>query len=92
VLDIESLFIETFLEEKEISGLELGQEVIILLDGEADEFSGEIMSFGREPEFSPKYIISEKERKSLLFKVKIKIKKNLEKFKLGMPVTVIFHE
>jgi len=92
VLDLESLFIETFLEEKEISGLELGQEVTILLDGEADEFSGEIMSFGREAEFSPKYIISEKERKSLLFKVKIKIKKNLEKFKLGMPVTVIFHE
>lgn len=92
VLDLDSLFIETFLEEKELSRLELGQEVIILLDGESTEFKGEIINFGREAEFSPKYIISEKERKSLLFKVKIRIKENKEKFKLGMPVTVIFQK
>ncbi|HZX10216.1 MAG TPA: efflux RND transporter periplasmic adaptor subunit [Acidobacteriota bacterium] len=92
VLDLDSLFVETFLEEKELSRLELGQEVIILLDGESTEFKGEIINFGREAEFSPKYIISEKERKSLLFKVKIRIKENKEKFKLGMPVTVIFYK
>jgi HlyD family secretion protein len=92
VLDLDSLFVETFLEEKELSRLDLGQEVIILLDGESTEFRGEIINFGREAEFSPKYIISEKERKSLLFKVKIRIKENKEKFKLGMPVTVIFNK
>jgi HlyD family secretion protein len=90
ILDMDSLFIETFLEEKEISQLNRGQEVMIRLDGESGEFKGEIINFGREAEFSPKYIISEKERKSLLFKVKIKITEQLEKFKLGMPVTVIF--
>lgn len=92
ILDLDSLFIETFLEEKELSGLELGQEVDILIDGESHRFRGEIINFGREAEFSPKYIISEKERKSLLYKVKIRIKEHLEKFKLGMPVTVIFRE
>jgi len=90
ILDMDSLFVETFLEEKEISQLNRGQEVMIHLDGESGEFKGEIINFGREAEFSPKYIISEKERKSLLFKVKIKITEQLEKFKLGMPVTVIF--
>jgi len=92
ILDLDSLFIETFLEEKELSGLELRQEVNILLDGEPAPFKGEIINFGREAEFSPKYIISEKERESLLYKVKIQVKEHLEKFKLGMPVTVIFHE
>jgi len=92
ILDLDSLFIETFLEERELSQLELGQEVFIYLDGESTEFRGEIINFGREAEFSPKYIISEKERESLLYKVKIRIKEYLEKFKLGMPVTVIFHE
>ena len=91
ILDQDSLFIETFLEEEEISGLLLGQEVSILLDGEQIPFKGEIINFGREAEFSPKYIISEKERKSLLYKVKIRIKGPMEKFKLGMPVTIIIN-
>ncbi len=91
VLNLDSLFIETFLEEREMSGLLLGQEVSILLDGEQTPFKGEIINFGREAEFSPKYIISEKERKSLLYKVKIRIKGHTEKFKLGMPVTVVIN-
>jgi HlyD family secretion protein len=91
ILDLDSLFIETFLEEKEISGLLLGQEVSILLDGEQTPFTGVIINFGREAEFSPKYIISEKERKSLLYKVKIRIESSVDKFKLGMPVTVIIN-
>jgi HlyD family secretion protein len=91
ILDQDSLFIETFLEEEEISGLLLGQEVSILLDGEQTPYEGEIINFGREAEFSPKYIISEKERKSLLYKVKVRIKGPMEKFKLGMPVTIIIN-
>ncbi len=89
ILDRSSLFVETFLEEREISRLRRGQKVDILVDGwEGRVFSGEIISFGQEAEFSPKYIISEKERRSLLYRVKVKILENLEIFKLGMPVTV----
>ncbi|MBD3415306.1 MAG: HlyD family efflux transporter periplasmic adaptor subunit [Candidatus Aminicenantes bacterium] len=92
VLDLDSLFVETFLEGQEMSRLELGQEVILLLDGEPKQFTGCIINFGRQAEFSPKYIISEKERKSLLYRVKIRINDSLGKFKLGMPVTVVIPE
>jgi len=89
ILDIESLYVEAFIEGEEISQLELGQEISILLDGlEEKVFSGRISYFGRKAEFSPKYIISEKERKSLLYQVKIRIDKDREFFKIGMPVTV----
>jgi hypothetical protein len=51
---------------------------------------GTVSYFGRKAEFSPKYIISEKERKSLLYQVKIKVEGNSGIFKIGMPVTVVF--
>jgi HlyD family secretion protein len=89
VLDWSSLYVETFLEEKELSRLELGQSVDILVDGmEGRVFSGTIITFGQKAEFSPKYVISEKERQSLLYRIKIKLEQDLKVFKLGMPVTV----
>jgi len=89
ILDRSSLYVETFLEESELSRLELGQEVDVLVDGmEERVFSGTIIHFGQKAEFSPKYIISEKERRSLLYRVKVGLSRDLEVFKLGMPVTV----
>jgi HlyD family secretion protein len=89
ILDWSSLYVETFLEETELSRLELGQSVDILVDGlESRIFSGTIVYFGQKAEFSPKYIISEKERQSLLYRVKVKLEQDLKVFKLGMPVTV----
>ncbi|MBS3819111.1 efflux RND transporter periplasmic adaptor subunit [bacterium] len=89
ILDETSLFVETFVEEKELSQLELGQNATILVDGQKGRsYSGTITYFGKKAEFSPKYIISETERKSLLYQVKIRIEESREDFKLGMPVTV----
>jgi len=89
ILDKESLYVEAFIEGEEIAQLELGQEISILLDGLGEKvFSGRISYFGRKAEFSPKYIISEKERRSLLYQVKIRIDKDHKFFKIGMPVTV----
>lgn len=89
ILDLSNLFVEAFLEESELARLKLGQSADILVDGLQDRiFSGAIVYFGRKAEFSPKYIVSEKERTSLLYQVKIRPDKDLEVFKLGMPVTV----
>ena len=89
ILDRASLFVETFLEEQELSLLKLGQHADILVDGqEGRPFGGTIINFGQKAEFSPKYIISEKERRSLLYRIKIRLDGDLDVFKLGMPVTV----
>lgn len=91
ILDTSSLFIEIFLEEQEISSLKLHQEARVFVDGlEAKELWGTISYFGRKAEFSPRYIISEKERKSLLYQVKVKVEGTTGVFKIGMPVTVVF--
>lgn len=90
ILDLDSLFVETFVEEKDLSRLSLGDRVDIMVDGRTEPVSGRIAVFGREAEFSPKYIISEEERKSLLYRVKIEPENGRDILKLGTPVTVIF--
>jgi HlyD family secretion protein len=91
VLDLSSLFVDVFIEEKEIAALKLGQRAAILVDGlPGRTFSGVVSYFGRKAEFSPKYIVSEKERQALLYQVKVRVDRDLEVFKVGMPVTVVF--
>jgi len=91
ILDLSSLFVDVFIEEKEIAALKLGQRAAIIVDGLPQRtFSGTVSSFGRKAEFSPKYIVSEKERQALLYQVKVRLDRDLEVFKVGMPVTVVF--
>jgi HlyD family secretion protein len=91
ILDLSSLFVDVFIEEREIAALKIGQPARIVVDGmEERPLSGRISAFGRKAEFSPKYIVAEKERQALLYQVKIRLERDLEAFKIGMPVTVVF--
>jgi HlyD family secretion protein len=91
ILDLSSLYIDVFIEEKELAVLQLNQRAKIIVDGlEPRSFSGRIAAFGNKAEFSPKYIVAEKERQALLYEVKVRIDQDLDVFKIGMPVTVVF--
>lgn len=91
ILDLSSLFIDVFIEEREIAALKMGQQAVIVVDGmEGRTFSGHITAFGRKAEFSPKYIVAEKERQALLYQVKVRLDGDLDVFKVGQPVTVVF--
>jgi multidrug resistance efflux pump len=91
ILDLSSLFIDVFIEEKEIAALKIGQQAAIFVDGMGKRsFAGRIAFFGRKAEFSPKYIVAEKERQALLYQVKVRIDRDQDVFKVGQPVTVVF--
>ncbi len=93
ILDKDSLFIEIFIEEKELFAIKIGSDVKINVDGAEDiKLKGVVSELGMKAEFSPKYVISEVERKSLLYKVKIRVSENRDIFKIGMPVTVIINK
>ena len=91
ILDLKTLYIEVFIEGEEVSKLKLGDKVQVFLDGITRSFDAEVSYFGKKAEFSPKYVVSEKERKSLLYLVKLKIENDREFYKVGMPVTVKFN-
>jgi HlyD family secretion protein len=90
ILNQASLYIEVFVEETELAGLKLNDPVTILTDSASNRrYTGHIRFFNRKAEFSPKYIVSEKERQALLYQVKISIDSDWDAFKIGMPVTVV---
>ena len=90
ILDKESMYVEIFIEEKELYAIKIGSQVKIIVDGTDNmDLKGVVSEIGRKAEFSPKYVVSEVERKSLLYKVKIRLSGNLDIFKIGMPVTVM---
>lgn len=91
ILDLSSLFVDVFVEEREIAGLKLGQAVEVSVDGlEGRIFRGRISYFGRKAEFSPKYVVAERERQALLYQVKVRLEGDPGVFKVGQPVTVAF--
>jgi HlyD family secretion protein len=91
VLDLSSLFVDVFVEEREIAALKLGQAAEVTVDGlEGRPFRGRIAFFGRKAEFSSKYVVAEKERQALLYQVKVRLEGDLGAFKVGQPVTVAF--
>ncbi|HDP95093.1 MAG TPA: HlyD family efflux transporter periplasmic adaptor subunit [Candidatus Aminicenantes bacterium] len=91
ILDTSSLFVEVFLEEAELGKLKLNQDALIRVDGREEPVTGRVAYFGRKAEFSPKYILSEQERRNLLVQVKVEIPAAAaDAVKLGMPVTVEF--
>jgi HlyD family secretion protein len=90
ILDEKSLYVELFLEAAEISALSLGNPVRVEIDGREKPLPGQIYYFGDQAEFSPKYIITEEERDSLLYRVKVRVDGEYRKYlKLGMVVSVI---
>ena len=90
ILDTAGLWVDVFVEEKELSRLRLADRVAVLVDGqEGREWPGAIIQFGSTAEFSPKFTLSEKERGALLYLVRIRIDPDLKTFKVGMPVTIL---
>lgn len=83
----DSLTIDIFLEERELHGISLGQKAEVYIDGRDTPLVAAVQNIGRQAEFSSKYIISEKERQSLLFKVTLSISPN-PALKIGQPVDV----
>lgn len=91
VLDEGSLYVGVFLEEREVGRLKTGGRAEILVDGRTGPpLGGTVSFFGRRAEFSPKYILSEKERQALLYEVRVTPDDPGGVLKVGMPVTVVF--
>lgn len=72
-----------------LSQIKLNQRVSIKLDGLDEDFEGIIKWISSEAEFTPKTILTEETRTSLVYAVKVQIDNVGGKLKIGMPVQVL---
>lgn len=76
---------------KRLSQIKLNQTVALKLDGVEQSFNGRIKWISSEAEFTPKTILTEETRTSLVYAVKVEVDNKEGKLKIGMPVQVLIN-
>ncbi len=84
--NIEDLWMNVYVGEREVGRLRLGGPVTVRVDSYPNEaFLGKIIFISQEAEFTPKNIQTKDERTKLVYRVKVSIQNKDQKLKPGMP-------
>ncbi|NOY05803.1 MAG: HlyD family efflux transporter periplasmic adaptor subunit [Chlorobi bacterium] len=85
--DLSTMWVKFNIEERDIPYIKLGQEATVQVDGMPDrEFKGVVTWISDVAEFTPKTILTEETRTSLVYRAKVTIENTDNVFKIGMPV------
>lgn len=91
---LDHLDFKAFVTATQLPGIHLGQKVTVLIDKNEEEyfeFPGIITHIADEAEFTPKNVLTKKERANLVYAIKIRVK-NDGRLKIGMPGEVSFNK
>lgn len=84
--DVESVWLKAYIPETNLSQVKWGQEVIVTTDLQPKkEYKGRISFISSQAEFTPKQIQTEKERVTLVYRIKVDISNKNHELKPGMP-------
>ena len=89
IADLREVWTKIYLAEKDLHATKLGGKVAITVDGlPGKSFEGTITWISDKAEFTPKTILTEETRTTLVFPAKVSLKNPDGLFKIGMPITV----
>jgi HlyD family secretion protein len=84
--DIENVWLKAYIPETDLSKVKWGQDAIVTTDlRPKKEYRGRISFISSQAEFTPKQIQTEKERVTLVYRIKIDIINKDRELKPGMP-------
>lgn len=84
--DIQNVWLKAYIPETELSRVKWGQEVMVTTDLKPPkEYQGKISFISSQSEFTPKQIQTEKERVTLVYRIKVDIPNSTRELKPGMP-------
>jgi HlyD family secretion protein len=84
--DIENIWLKAYIPETSLSEVKWGQDVIVTTDLQPKkEYKGKISFISSQAEFTPKQIQTEKERVTLVYRIKVDISNKNHELKPGMP-------
>jgi len=94
VFDLADLFamdVTIYVPLTRLTSIKLNQNVQVKVDGVKESFEGTVKWIASEAEFTPKTILTEETRTSLVYAVKISVNNDEGKLKIGMPVQVLMN-
>jgi HlyD family secretion protein len=84
--DIENVWLKAYIPETDLGRVKWGQEVIVTTDLKPQKvYKGKISFISSQAEFTPKQIQTEKERVTLVYRIKVDILNTDRELKPGMP-------
>ena len=84
--DLENVWLKAYIPETDLSKVKWGQEVIVTTDlRPKKEYKGKVSFISSQAEFTPKSIQTEKERVTLVYRIKVDIPNRERELKPGMP-------
>ena len=84
--DIENVWLKAYIPEPDLGKIRWGQEVIVTTDlRPKKEYRGKISFISSQAEFTPKSIQTEKERVTLVYRIKVDLRNPERELKPGMP-------
>ena len=86
--DTKRPYVEVFVPESAISRVSLGQSARVRVDALQSELVGRVEHIARRTEFTPRYLFSEKERATLVVRVKVRVDDAREQLRAGVPAFV----
>ena len=93
LLDLNRLWVRTYVPEARLSTVQLGQQIPIRVDGLEDErFMARVTFIAQEGEFTPRNIQTPEERSKQVFRVKLTLQEGHDRLRVGMASDVLFYE
>jgi len=86
--DLSTLFVKIYVPLNKLGAVKLGQNATVFLDGIKQGFRGRVTWISSEASFTPKTILTQETRTTLVFPVKITVENPEGVLKIGLPVEV----
>lgn len=90
--DARKPYVDVFVPQSKISGVFVGQAARVRVDALRQELGGRVEHVARRTEFTPRYLFSEKERASLVVRVRVRLDDPREQLRAGVPAFVRLSE
>jgi HlyD family secretion protein len=81
-------YVDVFVPTPALAGLQVGQAASVRPDGEARSYPARIEHISRVTEYTPRYLLSEAERATLVTRVRVRIEDKEERLHAGVPCKV----
>lgn len=86
--DAQHPYVDVFVPEAKISRVFVGEGARVKVDALSHELGGKVEHIARRTEFTPRYLFSEKERSTLVVRVRVRIEDPKEELRAGVPAFV----
>jgi HlyD family secretion protein len=88
IADTHHPYVDVFVPQAEIASVSVKQGARIKVDSLPSELSGVVEHISRRTEFTPRYLFSERERATLVVRVRVRVDDPREQLRAGVPAFV----